>query len=303
MNAIAPPTCDASHIGASDEYLKLQDKQVMATKEELRSSNEDLVKQDHRREGQVREMDVALLDRSNATTLEQTEHLRRLSLALAMAETHERRALAQDLHDDLGQLMAVIGLKMTAIEKLKLPKSVRGVIHECATAIDQTNRRLRAMAFDLNPPMLDDPSGFGAAMAWLAHEVHEIHGLEVATEDDGSGPMPMDANLANILFRAVREVLVNLAHRAGVTSAKLAHGCAGGSMKVVTVTFVDTGVDHEPLVPVDVNNSWEPISLHQRLDLLGGAFSIQTRPGYRTTVTLAVPLLPDASGRGLAKGP
>jgi signal transduction histidine kinase len=136
LNAIAPAQCCANQFNSSNEYLKVQDGEVVATNEALRSCNEYLGTKVKQLEGIVRERDVAILASTDTSTQKQTEKLRMFSLALATTDTHERRALARELHDDLGQLLAVIGLKMTAVEKLKLPKSVKGALSECAAAID-----------------------------------------------------------------------------------------------------------------------------------------------------------------------
>lgn len=275
----------------------MSDEEAVVTDTELRAHNEYLATKIQQLEGRVRQLEEALLAGADSATQKLAEKLRMLSVALATTEARERRALAQELHDDLGQLLAVIGLKMAAIEKLKLPKSIKGALNECGAAIAQGNCTLRTMAFDLNPPMLDDPMGFGAAMACLACEVHRVYKLEITTEDDGS-PTPMDPTLGITLYRAVREVLVNVAKLAGVKKAMLVHGCRGGNIMVV-VTVVGDGLNLAPQVSANASSGCGFISMRERLGLLGGAMSIQSNPGHGTTVTLAVPMLMAFAGRGM----
>ncbi|TNF59743.1 MAG: hypothetical protein EP306_10275, partial [Burkholderiales bacterium] len=151
---------------------------------------------------------------------EQTEKLRALAATLALVEERERRALAQDLHDDLGQMIALIRLKASAMAALKLPAAHRKALAECTAAVDETHRRLRAMTFQLCPPMLHD-MGLIPTLEWLADEIRHAYGLQVVVHDDGH-PKPLDPSVTATLFRAVRELLINVARHAQVQAASVA---------------------------------------------------------------------------------
>ena len=83
-------------------------------------------------------------------------------------------------------------------------------------AVANANRKLRTLAFQLNPPMLDQ-LGFQRALEWMGDEMNRLFKLDVHIVDDGT-PKPMDPAVSATLFRAVRELLINVAKHAGVNS-------------------------------------------------------------------------------------
>jgi signal transduction histidine kinase len=220
------------------------------------------------------------------------DKLRALSAALALAEERERRALAQDLHDDLGQLLAVVGIKAAAIRKQSTSEPLRTSVEECVKAIDQANRKLRAMAFRLNPPMLDQ-LGFAAALEWMIDELHRMYKLEVTIEDDGT-PKPMEPAVSATLYRAVRELLINVAKHAGVDKATVVSTLGDGNTLVVTVSDAGTGFDPDAKAPANGTGGFGLLSVRERLSLLGGEVQIRSNPGDGTTVILKAPLLTQA---------
>ena len=220
---------------------------------------------------------------------ERTEQLRTLSAALAMAEERERRALAQDLHDDLGQLIAVIKLKIAAVDTMDLSSEQRQALHECTTAVDHANRKLRAMAFQLSPPMLYD-LGLVPALDWLAEEMRHVYKLEVWLEDD-CHPKPLDPSVGATLFRAVRELLINVAKHAQVNKATINLAVEAGNNKL-TITVSDAGTGFDPdAIPTDKSGpGFGLLSVRERLGYLGGEVSIRSNPGDGTSVILSMPL-------------
>ena len=290
MKSITRATCREAPPNPFNRHLKVLGESVVVINKEVRTGNKYLTTHNMQPEGNCRDPEGANLVDIDSTPQKLTEKLRQLSMALATAEARERRALAQGLHDDLGQRLAVIGLKIAGIERCDLPKSIKGAVDECAAAIDQANRTSRTMAMDLGSPMWDKRLGFTAAMACLACEVRRIYKLEVGSDGDGK-PVPMDPALSIPLFRAVREVLVRAAQQAGVQKVTLFHGCSEANHMVVTVTVFGTSIDRATVMPSDASRGIGNISMRERLHLLGGSLSVHSKPGQGTTVTLVLPLL------------
>jgi two-component system CheB/CheR fusion protein len=231
---------------------------------------------------------------------ERADKLRYLSAALATAEDRERRLLAQDLHDDFGQLLAIIGLKAAMMEKMDLPDMLRRAVGECARTVDQANRKLRTMALRLNPPMLDQ-LGLVPAIQWLADEVNRLHKIEVDIQDDGQ-PKPMDRAVSATLFRAVRELLVNVAKHARVSKAVVAVSRNADDTMSLTVSDAGAGFDPGKVVTSADTGGFGLISLRERLGYLGGAMEVKSIPGDGTSVVVNVPLLPDVRAKAEDKG-
>ena len=220
---------------------------------------------------------------------ERSDKMRTLSAALAMAETRERRLLAQDLHDDLGQMLAMIKLKIATMEKLEIPEHMRKAMTDCSRAVDQANRKVRLMAFQLSPPMLDE-LGLAAAIEWMADEMHQMYKLDVHTQDDGK-PKPMNPAVSATLFRAVRELLINIAKHAGVTQATVSTARGQGDTLILTVSDAGKGFDPDAVPAADGSGGFGLLSVRERINLLGGEVSIHSNPDAGTTVVINVPLL------------
>ena len=178
---------------------------------------------------------------------------------------------------------------MSAVEKLKVSKTMRPALDDCAKALDQANRKLRAMAFQLSPPMLDE-LGLASAMEWMADEVQQMYQLEVHITYDGN-PKPLDPAVWATLFRAVRELLINVAKHANVGRANINIARGSDNMLDVTVSDDGTGFDPSPLLSDNSSAHFGLISVRERLTLLGGQVSIRSTRGEGTSVHLQVPLL------------
>ncbi|MDO8286588.1 MAG: chemotaxis protein CheB [Rhodoferax sp.] len=227
---------------------------------------------------------VDLVESSDAV-----DKLRELSAALAMAEDRERRLLAQDLHDDLGQILAIISLKAAMLEKMDLPDPARTGVVECARTVEQANRKLRSMALQLNPPILDQ-LGLVPAVEWLADEVNRLHKIEIDIEDDGQ-PKPMDRAVNAILFRALRELLINVAKHARVAKAVVSMVRNADETMSLSVSDAGAGFDPQAVVTSADRGGYGLISLRERLGFLGGTLTVRSVPGDGTLVVVTVPLI------------
>jgi signal transduction histidine kinase len=193
------------------------------------------------------------------------------------------------LHDDLGQLLAVVALKATTIKKHRMPAPLKAAVEDCALAVANANRKLRTMAFQLNPPMLDR-LGFLRALEWMGDEMNRLFKLDVHIVDDGT-PKPMDPAVSATLFRAVRELLINVAKHAGVNTAMVTTARGEHDTLVVTVSDAGAGFEPDARPPEDGLGGFGLLSVRERLGLLGGEVSIRSNPGDGTSVLLRVPLL------------
>ena len=240
---------------------------------------------------------VTATRRDLSASLEMTAKLRALSVALALAEERERRTLARDLHDDLGQLLAVIGVKAAMVQREKMPAALKRSVSDCAAAVDLANQKLRAMALQLNPPMLDQ-LGLVSALQWLVDELGRSHELDVLIQDDGL-PKPLDAAVSTTLFRAVRDLLANVARHAKVRRATITLVRTPAGQLQVTVSDVGAGFDAAAVLPgldklsLDGSAASGLLGMRERLGFLGGELLVESAPGRGTSVAIRVPLLPE----------
>lgn len=224
--------------------------------------------------------------RDLVNSLERTDKLKAFSSALVAAEERERKSLAKYLHDDLGQVLAVLALKTVAIKKQKMPKLLKVMIDDSAKTIDQINAKMREIAFQLNPPMLDQ-LGMAAALQWMADEVRNIYHLDVEIEDDGSQKL-VTASVSATVIRAVRELLLNVSKHAQIEKAIITlDKCDDGRL---AIAVKDTGAGFDPTLEMQ-GDGLSLVNMKERINLLGGKLEIHSEIGEGTTAIIKVPMV------------
>lgn len=229
----------------------------------------------------------ASADELERRVAERTRELRRLAADLEAAEGRERRQIARDLHDDLAQTLAAASMHLAGLRGDERAE-VRAAAQVVSDLVDEAGRATRSLAAQLAPAVLFD-LGLLPALEWLAGEIGRSFGLRVDIADDGR-PKPLAEQTRSVIYRAVRELLINVAKHAGVRQAEVRLQCDGG---VLTVTVSDGGVGFAPADAVRSRRTLGLASVRERLSYIGGSFELRSIPGDGTQATLRAPLEPD----------
>ncbi len=216
------------------------------------------------------------------------ERLRALASELVLAEERERRRLAADIHDGISQSLAMCKLKLDSVaDRVKAGEITRPLDqarHLLADVIEQS----RSLTFQLSPIILYD-MGLEAALEELCAEMERCHGIAVSFHDDGH-PKPMSEDARVLLFRAVRELLVNVVKHARARKASVSIEKRDSR---VLITVEDDGIGLQPAgEPLRGNGArgFGHFSIRQRLQNLGGEMSLASEPGRGARVSLELPL-------------
>lgn len=230
----------------------------------------------------------------NAETLarrveERTTQMRTLTVELSLAEERERRALAQDLHDDLGQVLAAAKIKLGTLSKLDQMAEMKKRCADISALLDRAHALIRSLTFQLSPPVLFE-LGLVPALEWLAEEMRRLYDLQVSVLDEGVKKQ-LDTSVSTILFRAVRELLINVAKHAKVSRAKVT---IQRSSLHIMIQVVDEGVGLHRSIRAKPSKKrgaagFGLLSMHERLSYIGGEMKIESMPGDGTLVTLIAP--------------
>jgi len=152
--------------------------------------------------------------RDNALELERmvdrrTDELRRLSTRLMTMQDQERRRLARDLHDGLGQELAVAKM---VLDKMMLKKSAQPAGEEWSQAssiVDRAIQQVRTMSHLLHPPLLDEV-GLLSALSWYVEGITKRSGIEISLEVEPRDFPRLSADVETAVFRIVQEALTNV---------------------------------------------------------------------------------------------
>jgi two-component system CheB/CheR fusion protein len=236
------------------------------------------------------EMTHALEGRVSAATIQ----LRTLAGELALAEEREREAIARDLHDNLAQLLHVAKLKLAALAKASDADASGALRKDLDTLLTQADASVRSLVFQLNPPVLAE-LGLAAALEWLSEEMKRSHGLAVEVTDDGL-PKPLAQPSRSVVYRAVRELLINVSKHAGIDRAAVNLEKVGEHI-VVIVHDRGKGFDAEAAFAAPPKGLGL-LSVRERIGFIGGKTEVRSIPGDGTEVTLTVPLRTPAEATG-----
>lgn len=222
--------------------------------------------------------------------VERTAQLRELAMELAKVEERERRAIAQDLHDDLGQILAAVKIKLSSLERQDQhpwDNELKQQVKDIGGMVDQANRAVRSFSTQLSPPVLSQ-FGLVSALEWLADEMQRSNNLNVHIYDE-SKSVRLDETLSSSLFRTVRELLINVSKHARVDAAEVSV-LAEGDKLVITVVDAGIGFDMNQSLMPSADGGYGLFSVRERLNSIGGAMQIDSQPGDGTVVVITVPL-------------
>ena len=227
----------------------------------------------------VQEELAELTDRLEGRVRERTAQVRKLAADLTEAEQHERKRVAQVLHDDLQQLLYAVQFKLELARKAD-EGSVARVLDETETLVGQAVQATRSLTVDLSPPVLKG-EGIEATLRWLGHRMNEAYGLDVRLDTDGE----VGSTVQVLLFQLTRELLFNVVKHAETKAAGVRVSRDGDDVRVVVT---DEGVGFDP-TEEDPGSGFGLFSVRERVQLIGGTVEVESEPGRGTSVTVVCP--------------
>lgn len=231
--------------------------------------------------------EVAERERNEARIGLFQESLRRLAAERAATEAAERRSLASDLHDNVGQKLALLKIKLVEIQRNAAFLGLEHTLAEMRSLLDQTIRYTRSLTAEISPQILYD-LGLGAAAQWLAEGFRRKHGLEVEVEVDGDDA-GLDETARVVLFRALRELLVNTLKHARARRAWVRLSCRGGRVRL---SCRDDGAGFDAAA---LEASWPRTEgfglfhVKERAEYLGGRVEVESAPGRGALLVVELP--------------
>ncbi len=261
---------------ALSEANQQLERRVEKRTEQLRQVNENLRREVSERRGAERRL------------LEHQQHLRRLASQLSSAEDRQRRQIASDLHDRLSQGLVALKLNLETLLQANLQPDRLERFRPILDTLDQLVEETRTMMFDLCPPMLYD-LGLSAAVEELVRHFAAQTSLHCEFVDDGRCAS-LSQELRSFLYRAVRELLINVAKHARASQAVVS---LSRDRKTLSISVEDDGVgfDLDPQHPADrAGLHFGLFHIRERLSHFGGWMLNEAEPGQGASVTLIVPV-------------
>ena len=233
-------------------------------------------------------LEVAERKRTEAALNESRDQLRKLAEHLETVKENERKRIARDIHDELGQNLLALRIDISMLSArtgerhVRLHQRVNGVLEN----IDTTIRNVRGIMNELRPAVLD--LGLQAAMEWQAAEFRKRSGMTCAlTLPDDATFAAIAPDLEIVLFRSLQEALSNVRRHARASHVDIVLAARGGRL---VFSVADNGIGIAP-DQRGKSESFGLIGMAQRAVALGGGFEVsQYEPGGGCTLTLGFDL-------------
>ncbi len=236
------------------------------------------------------ELDERVKQRT-AELLQSQEQLRVLASELNLAEQRERKRLAGELHDDLGQLLALSRMKIGQAKRQPLNAPMEKLVEDLQDLIDRSIAYTRTLVSQLSPPVLQE-FGLSMALKWLAEEMSK-RDLEIEVEFRTDVPRLREEREL-LLFQCIRELLFNCVKHARVSKARIVLEQIGGLLSF-RVSDQGVGFDTSRAVSTttrknEAGSGFGLFSIRERMLSLGGTFDLVSAPEQGTTAILEIPL-------------
>jgi PAS domain S-box-containing protein len=215
------------------------------------------------------------------------------SVRLLTVQDEDRRRIARELHDGVGQLLAAISMNVGAVarEKHKLSSDAACRVEENAALIEQASADIRTVSYLLHPPMLDE-MGLRSALAWYIDGFAERSKMKVVREmAPDLDRLPRDVEL--VIFRIAQECLTNIHRHANSSSAVVRLSSADGRL-TMEIRDNGQGIDEETQMKIasDKTSGVGLRGMRERVRALGGTFAIESL-GNGTSVLVTLPVCKD----------
>lgn len=241
---------------------------------------------------------TAQLARSNASLVseiarrEVAEADRRdLQQQLTTVQENERRRIARELHDQMGQHLAAVGLGLKFVKDATPdPSPQRDRLQSLQALTDRIGREVHNLALELRPTALDD-LGIQAAVANYTEGWSERSGIEIDFQGTGLQGDRLPEPVETALYRVVQEALTNILRHAEARRVSVVLQRSPGWVSAV-IEDDGRGFDSD----ASVKNRLGILGMQERAALVGGTLAVESVPGRGTTVIARIPLPSNESG-------
>jgi PAS domain S-box-containing protein len=233
--------------------------------------------------------DISDRKQAEQAMLADQRRLKTLAAELTRTEERERRKIAADLHDRVGQSLAIMRIQLATARRQNTDNKLDAMLGEVSDALRGSIQDTRNIISDLSPPILKELGLSAAIEDWLTQQIEIRYGLETRFSDD-DGPKPLNEGAKAILYRSVRELLMNVVKHAGAHRVDVDLGREGANVRIV-VQDDGIGLNEDDLSGTKLaERGFGLFSIKERMNDIGGAMTLESVPGQGVRATLISPL-------------
>jgi PAS domain S-box-containing protein len=232
-------------------------------------------------------LDVTEQRHSETALRQAAQDLHGLTRRLVQAEEAERRRIAGELHDRVGQALSALNINLDLIsrESASLSPALARRLEDSTKLVDTTLQSIESVMSELRPPLLDE-YGLAAALGWHAEEFSQRTGILATVNDaapEAAKKLRMEGAVA--LFRITQEALNNVVKHARAKNVRIEISVMEDDI-VLAVSDDGEGFDASKAP----RGRWGMTTMRERAEAAGGRFELQSSPGAGTLVRACIPL-------------
>ncbi|MFN0112677.1 MAG: response regulator [Blastocatellia bacterium] len=213
------------------------------------------------------------------------KELRRLSNRLVEVQESERRSIARELHDEIGQ--SLTGLKLVIEMTHRLPvDQFPAQCQQAQALVNELMGRVRALSLDLRPAMLDD-LGLLHALLWHFERYTSQSAICISFTHTGIDVNRFKPEIETAVYRIVQEALTNVARYASVDEVKVN---IFADAEEINLQISDKGKGFQVTEALEAGSSSGLTGMRERTHLLGGKLTIESSAGIGTVITATLPI-------------
>lgn len=215
------------------------------------------------------------------------KRLQQLSKQLLDVQEAERRSLALELHDQIGQMLTAVKINLLGVTRLKDPISLNKHLQQSINSVDQILQDVRNMALNLRPSMLDD-LGLDAALRWLVDRQTKCSGIRVDFKYDMTDKRPKET-IETACFRVAQEALTNVLRHSQATELRMS---LMQDDEYLTLIIQDNGIGFnlsKVMGEVATGKSLGLLGMYERVEIVGGELDIFSEIGKGSTCKARFP--------------
>jgi PAS domain S-box-containing protein len=209
--------------------------------------------------------------------------LRQLAGKLVAAQEAERTRIGRELHDDLGQQLAVLALRVDALSRERQMARLRRGVMEAHTVLQEIVSSVQALSHQLHPAKLRF-LGLVRTLETLCQELSAESGIRIQWDTRGVRP-DVDDDIGLCVFRVAQEALRNAVKHSGASAIDVS---LVATVSIMTLRVSDNGAGFDPLTSPAAGLGLQ--TMRERVDLVGGVLAVEAVRPHGTTVRVDIPL-------------
>ncbi len=216
------------------------------------------------------------------------EQLRSMASELLLTEERERHRIATEMHDRIGQTLAISKIKLGGLLRSCGEGATAQQLQELRGHINQAILDTRSIIYKISSPVLYE-LGLEAALEWLTEQLHTEHGIESSFRSDHR-EKPVEESIRILLFQALNELLVNVVKHSRAEKVRVSCTREGD---LIRIDLDDDGVGFDPAAIAlerKLSSGFGLFSIRERMNHIKGTMEIISSPGKGTRITMIAPL-------------